>query len=83
MRVLYLRGESLSSLFDEKLGEIATVHGEGHSLHKAGEDNRGGVVTFNGVNHAHIVSHSQRITSVGRAFFEELWWCKCLRNKEL
>jgi hypothetical protein len=55
MCVLYHRGRSLSSLFDEKFGEIATVHGEGHSLNEAGEGNRGRVVTYHGEHHAPIV----------------------------
>ncbi len=65
------------------MGEIATLHGELKSLEEAGEGNRGRVITFNDVNHAHIVSHSQGIASLGRGFFEELCGRKCLSIKGL
>jgi hypothetical protein len=55
MCVLYPNQGGLSSLFYEKFGEIATVHGEVQGLDEAREDDRGRVVTYHGNFHAPIV----------------------------
>jgi len=78
MGLLYLRGRSLSRDFSDNCGEITAVHGELESLPTGREGDGGIVVTYHGELHAPIVHTGLRIASMGRVFFEELWWRKCL-----